>query len=58
MIKNAAHDFQRLQDLPHSMASWRHAQEYLRASRNIPALASYRKLVQQFPLPTPICSLA
>jgi hypothetical protein len=40
------------------MASWRHAQEYLRASRNIPALASYRKLVQQFPLPTPICSLA
>ena len=31
------------------MASWQHAQRYLRAGRHAPALASYRNLVQQFP---------
>jgi tetratricopeptide (TPR) repeat protein len=31
------------------MASWQHAQEYLRHRRPAVALASYRKLVQQFP---------
>jgi Tfp pilus assembly protein PilF len=31
------------------MASWQHAQQYLRHRRHAPALASYRKLVVQFP---------
>ena len=31
------------------MASWQHAQQYLRNGRHAPALASYRSLVQQFP---------
>ncbi len=42
-------DLERLRGSIHAMASWQHAQQYLRNGRHAPALASYRSLVQQFP---------
>jgi tetratricopeptide (TPR) repeat protein len=46
---NPQTDLAKLQGSPHDMASWRHAQQYLQHDRHTPALASYRRLVQQFP---------
>jgi tetratricopeptide (TPR) repeat protein len=50
MANDAAHDLQSLQGSTHSIPWWQHARDYLRSGRYNLALASYRKLVQQFPL--------
>jgi Flp pilus assembly protein TadD len=47
--RDSLDDLAKLQRSPHVMASWQHAQQYLLNGRHAPALASYRKLVQQFP---------
>ena len=46
---NSKDNLTRIQASAHDMASWQHAQEYLRHGRNAPALASYRKLLQKYP---------
>lgn len=46
---NSPDDLSKLQRSPNDMAAWKHAQNYLRLGRHASALASYRKLVKQFP---------
>ena len=46
---NPQDDVAKLRRSPHAMASWQHAQDYLRRHRHAAALAGYRKLVDQFP---------
>src|SRR5271157_870022 len=46
---NSQDDPARIQGSAHDMASWQHAQGYMRHGRYAPALASYRKLLQKYP---------
>ena len=49
MTQSAKDDLNRLTGSAHAMASWQHAQQYLRNGQHAAAVTSYRSLIQQFP---------